>query len=240
LYACPAHCPHNPFAPANYAQLLQIEDRVAEMSLDRLFKDSSNRSAIEKRVQEARADRSPHAINARMVWELHFQPDAEGQSVMQAWESAGLAGTRNDERVVIRARNQIRVALVEVRRILDLETIEVIDLMAPDRPPILLHDRNLASSAQRFVAFLGWFYPMPHYWRSFGTAIIIPGLETLEPLDVVTRDRSTSGGSHRRDQNATLAGRAFCEVRSRPPGGHRDVASEHACWHRCQARSGRV
>jgi hypothetical protein len=34
--ACPADCPHNPFGPAHYSQLLEIEDRLDTKSLERL------------------------------------------------------------------------------------------------------------------------------------------------------------------------------------------------------------
>ena len=45
-YACPADCEHNPFAPANYAQLLEIEDRLDKKTLNWLFADASDRAAL--------------------------------------------------------------------------------------------------------------------------------------------------------------------------------------------------
>jgi hypothetical protein len=186
MYSCPAHCPHNPFGPANYDQLLRLDAELQQKCFERLFHFAPDRDSIERCLQEARRDRSRHALTARVNWETYFRPHAEGRTLIQAWEHEGFSGLKNDERVVLRARTQLRVALLEVQQIPDLETVEVIDLLASDRTPFIVRDRKLAASAVRFMTLLTWTHPMPHYWLAFGSAIELPDNESYEPLEVVT------------------------------------------------------
>ena len=194
VYACPESCGYNPFASANYDHLLRMDDELESKFMDRLFANPATRSAVERRLQEARKNRLPHAFNAQILWELSFQREAAGRTVLEAWEQEGLVGLKNDERVVMRARAQIRVALLEVRRFTDLETVEVADLLAPEQPWLLVRDRRLTASAVRFTTLLAWIYPLPWFWRAFGTALEIPAFDTLDTAEMVTEIVRHLGG----------------------------------------------
>ena len=194
VYACPESCPHNPFAPANYDNLLRLDDELQPKTLDRLFRAMPDREAIERHFQEARKVNPRHGLSARINWDTCFQKDAEGRTLIQAWERDGFVGLKNDERVVLRARAQLRVALLEVRQIPDLETVEVVDLLAPAQPPFILRDRKLAESAVRFTTLLAWIYPLPWFWRAFGTALEIPASDTLDTAEMVTEIVRHLGG----------------------------------------------
>jgi hypothetical protein len=194
VYACPESCRYNPFAPANYDQLLRVDDELQRKALDRLFRAMPDREAIEQYLQEARKENPQHGLSARINWDTYFQTDADGRTLIQAWEQDGFVGLKNDERVVLRARAQLRVALLEVRQIPDLETVEVVDLLAPAQPPFILRDRKLAASAVRFLTLLAWIHPLPHFWVAFGSAIELPDNETYEPLEVVTEIVQHLGG----------------------------------------------
>ncbi len=194
VYACPESCGYNPFASANYDQLLRMDDELESKFMDRLFANPATRSTVERHLQEARKDRSPHAFNAQILWELCFRRDAAGRTVLEAWEQEELVGLKNDERVVMRARARIRVALLEVRQFTNLETVEVADLLAPEQPCLLVRDRSLAASAVRFTTLLAWIYPLPWFWRAFGTAIEIPAWDTLDTAEMVTEIVQHLGG----------------------------------------------
>ena len=103
-------------------------------------------------------------------------------------------GLKNDERVVLRARARLRVALLEVRQIPDLETVEVVDLLTPAQPPFILRDRKLAESAVRFTTLMAWIYPLPWFWCAFGTVIEIPASNTLDTAEMVTEIVQHLGG----------------------------------------------
>jgi hypothetical protein len=50
---------------------------------------------------------------------------------------------------------------------------------------MIFQDRSLAGTASRFSTLLSWIFPMPHYWRLSGTAMIIPDVRDFSALEVV-------------------------------------------------------
>lgn len=185
-YACPADCPHNPFAPANYAQLLAIEDAVDKKTLFWALDHAADRAALEREVQRALAAPSAHAAHALISWRLLFQRDGEGLTCAERWERDGFLGLKNDGRALMLAKRQTRVALLEARHVLDTECTEVVDLFEPGGAPFVVRDRGLAAQAVRFAPFLGWCYPLPHFRRLSGSAIVLPEMGSFEPMEIVT------------------------------------------------------
>ncbi|HZL47211.1 MAG TPA: hypothetical protein VFC28_13385 [Opitutaceae bacterium] len=193
-YSCPADCGHNPFAPAHYTQLLEIEDVLDKKTLAWLFDDASDRPALERTFRRAVESQSPHAAHAFTVWRLFLQLGADGLTCAQRWERAGFRGLKNDERVLFRAKMQTRVALLEIRRVIDEQHLEAIDLFVPGGAPLRIVDRSLARQAVRFAPFLTWSFPLPHFWRISGTALVIPDWAPLEPVEIVTELARHLGG----------------------------------------------
>jgi hypothetical protein len=193
LYACPADCGHNPFAPANYSQLLEIEDALDRKTFARLFEDTSDRPALE-RVFRAVDAGSPHAMQAFTVSRLFFIQGADGLTCAQRWEKDGFKGLKNDERVLFRAKMQMRVTLLEVRQVIDGQNVEAVDLFAPGSPPLHLVDRSLARQAVRFAPILGWAFPLPHFWRLSGAVQVIPDWAPFEPVEIVNELARHLGG----------------------------------------------
>jgi hypothetical protein len=153
--------------------------------MDRLLDNSKDRPAIERALQTARYDANAHALHAFYEWNFFFARGADGLTWAERWERAATSGLKNDELVLLRAKRQTRVALLEIHRVLDAERIDAVDLLAPVAPTLRLHDRSLASRAVRFVRVLAWVYPLPHYWRLSGTAIIIPAMGQFGPVEIV-------------------------------------------------------
>ncbi|MCF7764136.1 MAG: hypothetical protein K9N62_10720 [Verrucomicrobia bacterium] len=180
-YPCPATCSFFPFAPANYSEFLHMEAQVDKKGALWMFEES-RRLGDPVSIQE-QADRIRDAVelDAFMIWNVFLKPDASGLTCIQRWENAGFTGVKNDERVLLRAKTQIRVALLEVHRILDHETVEGVDLLDANRKPLRVLDRSLASAAPRFGLYLSWFYPLPHFWRISGVAIELPDFSEFEP-----------------------------------------------------------
>jgi hypothetical protein len=185
-YACPAECPHNPFSPAHYSALLELEDAVDRKAMDWLKDTTKDLDALERGMRRALEEESGHAVHACVEWQLFFQRDQSGLTAADHWQQTGFPGLKNDERILIRAKMLTRVPLWEIRRVLDEQRTEAADLLSPDSKPLLIVDRALASVAVRFAAFLGWTYPLPHYWRMAGTAIVIPDWGPFEPIEIVS------------------------------------------------------
>ena len=184
-YACPADCPYLPFAPKNYSQLLELETRVDNESMEFMLATAPDRQVMERALQKARHDPSPHALHAFFEWNLFFARDAAGRTCAERLEQSPAANLKNDDRVLLQAKRQTRVALLEIHRVLDTECLEAVDLLAPELPPLRLQDRSLARVANRFATALVWIYPLPHYWRLSGTAILLPEMAQFDPPEIV-------------------------------------------------------
>src|ERR1035438_8235763 len=111
--ACPANCPHNPFGPANYSQLLEIEDRLDTKTMERLVALAPDRAAMQNDIATAKR-RGLHATHAFYVWNLFFGSDADQTTFAGRWEKTGLTELKNDERVLLRAKERMRIVLLEV------------------------------------------------------------------------------------------------------------------------------
>jgi hypothetical protein len=182
--ACPPTCEHNPFTQANYDQLLKIEDRVDDRSLKEWLARCPNSSEAGRNITAAQ-NQGVTAAHAYFAWQFFFALDAAGSTFAQRWEQAGLAGQKNDERVLWRGKSRMQVALLEIHRI-DLDgRIEAVDLLSSTPTPLTLQDRSMAAAAVRFGVFLTWIYPLPHFWRLSGSGISIPDVAELSPPEIV-------------------------------------------------------
>ena len=193
-YACPATCPHDPFAPENYSRLLELEGRVDHKSMDHFMELAPDRAAAEKAFQAATKHPNLHAAHAWWIWNLLLATVASGRTFCQRWEQAGFAGLKSDQQVILRAKMQTRMVLLEIHRVLDGEQVEGVDLLAPGSPPMRFRDRSLASVAVRFACGLTWAYPLPHYWRLSGTAALIPEMAQFSAEEIVTEIVRHLGG----------------------------------------------
>ena len=182
--ACPMDCAHNPFAPANYSQLLEIEDRLDRRTMERLMALAPERAALERELSQA-TRQGIHATHAFYAWHLFFAADANQTTFARRWEQAGLAELKTDERVLLRAKMQTRIALLEIHRVFAGGRIEAADLLSADSAPMIFQDRSLAAMATRFATLLSWIFPLPHYWRLSGTAVTIPEVAEFSAPEIV-------------------------------------------------------
>jgi hypothetical protein len=182
--ACPETCPHNPFAPANYSQLLETEDRLDRKTMERFYTLAPDPEALQREISNAKR-KGIHAAHVLHVWNLFFATDSNQTTFAKRWEQSGFRELKNDERVLIRGKMQMRIALVEIHRILAGGRIEAVELLSPGPEPLILQDLSLAGMAARFSTLLAWIYPQPHYWRLSGTAITIPDVPDVTAPEIV-------------------------------------------------------
>lgn len=182
---CPADCAFNPFAPAHYDQLLEIEGALDKKTFHRLVETAPDKEALAAEMRAVERVKSGHALHSFMMERLFFRRDAENLNLAERWEAAEFPGLKNDERVLFQAKMRVRVVLLEVRRVLDREQTEVIDLLETEPRPIIVRDRGLAAQAVRFAAFLSWAYPLAHFWRMHGNATVLPDMLPFEPVEIV-------------------------------------------------------
>lgn len=190
-YACPEGCPFNPFAAANYTALLAGEDRLDGAIFKRLIAEDP---AAGDRILAAQRANPDHGLHAATAWRLFFKQDSGGLAFARRWEAAGFSGLANDERVFFRGKMQLRIVLLEVRRIFDGERFEAVDLLDAGGPPLVFIDRSLAGGTVRFSTFLTWAYPLPHFWRTSGTGIVMSDLGPFPPLEMLEACLAHLGG----------------------------------------------
>lgn len=172
--SCPADCPHNPFSPANYlSQFAPMETKMIGKALD-LTAGTISRNEL----QAMMGSRDGLVINARHLEYLSTRKLVDGWA-----ESGKLDGWRNDERVLVRCMQDVRVALWEVQRVEGDLTTVVIDLLQPELGELRINDVSVARGSIRFGTYLGWLFPYPGGWRTSGSVIPFDGLGGDDPLE---------------------------------------------------------
>lgn len=184
-YACPPGCPHNPFALPNYNHFLELEERVHIRSLERLLAEAPDAEHLAAELARHRRSNDDAYANAFISWHIFRRQQPDGTTFADCWQRAEFPGFKNDDRVIFRALRQTRIVLLEVHRILDAERTKAVDLLDPSGQTLLIVDRGLASAAPRFATYFTSTYPLPHYHRVTGGAILVPDFQGFEPQEIL-------------------------------------------------------
>jgi hypothetical protein len=181
--ACPPDCAFNPFAPATYEQLLDIETRLDRRTVDALVGEVGE--AHFQAVVVA-GDRVGGEVgrNTAIVRELFFRRDAQGHSFADRWIGAGAPGLTNDERVFLAGKARMRPALLEVQEVRADGLLTMLDLLDPTAPPVQVLDRSSWARAVRYEVLFVWLYPLPHYCRVSGSGVRWPEWSGLDLAEV--------------------------------------------------------
>lgn len=178
--ACPADCPHNPFAAANYReQFGALEEKVLSHLSRKLAPELT--PAQLREIRGLIETRSDFALHAFQVWEIH------GTGRLEKWMAEGLQRDwKNDERVLLGHLAGLRPALLQFREVLDEVSVMAVDLLEPGEPFVLI-DAATAGKIGRFETCLGWIYPVPAGMRMSGGLAKVPGVFDLEPAEMLHR-----------------------------------------------------
>ena len=152
--------------------------------MEQLLALAPNRTALQNEMLRAH-HQGGLALQTFSVWNLFFAVGADQQTFAQRWEQTGGKALKNDERVLLRGKMQMRAALLEVHRIHGDGWVEAVDLFSPQPEPMRVQDRNLAGMAARFSTLLTWIFPLPHYWHISGLATPIEDMAGLTVPEVV-------------------------------------------------------
>ena len=86
-------------------------------------------------------------MNSAVLKDLFFVRDSSGATFGQRWEKTGFPQLKNDLRCLFRAKMGIYIALSEVLRVIDADSIQCRDLLNPSRLPFAVFDRSSARMA---------------------------------------------------------------------------------------------
>lgn len=193
-YACPESCAFNPFAAVHYDELLETEDRLDRATVQEFGRQHAGDRALGDRLAAAAAENPFHGQHASIVWELFFARDGSGRSLAERWLARPDSGLKNDERVLLQGKARMRIALLEVRQVVDDTQFTATDLLDPTGTLIRFVDRSIAETSARFATLLAWIYPLPHFWRVSGTAITIADAAPFPPPEILAACVAHLGG----------------------------------------------
>lgn len=213
-FACPGDCPFNPFAPANYDRLLEVEEKFDGVSIGWLKATAPQPETMVRELARASATGDPAVLHSFVAVRLFHERDGAGLSVGDRLLQAPDSGLNNDQQALLRAKCTMRVALLEVHRVLDQERVEAVDLFAPEAGRFLILDRSLARVVVRYSTLLGWRYALPHFHRFCGAAIMVPDLAELEPAAVVREIARHLGGAESEPDLPGWLARNFARVQT--------------------------
>jgi len=190
---CPPDCPFNPFGPAHYDQLLELEKRVDDRTMQQLLAQPPDPLTFHRKLARAQY-MGMLAVQTFYFWHLYFAVGPDGLTFTRRWELAGWRDLKNDERVMLRAKMQVRIALLEIHRVFADGRLEAVDLLSDCPEPMIFRDRMLARTVNRFTVLLTWICPLPHYWRLSGTANHIPELGQFPAPEIIREIVAHLGG----------------------------------------------
>lgn len=193
-YACPESCPFNPFSPANYQLYLQTETGVEDKFTKWLIQAAPDRAQFESNLlRKLGTSPNPEFYNY-LVWKGFYETNAVGETRLDQWAKAGYSGLKNDEKVIIRALGQMRVALLEAHHVMDDLRVQVVDLLDPEQRPMIIADRSFAARAVRFTVLMGYVLELPHFCRIFGVGQQLPPLEPFTTEEALAQIIAHLGG----------------------------------------------
>lgn len=211
-YPCPGTCPFNPFIASNYGALLEAEGALDRLTLERLKQDPVSGPAYQATVRDAVRQSPLHGMHAAASWHLFFERDAAGRTFAGRWERDGFREFRNDERVLFRAKTRVRVALIEVRHVIDDQQFTAVDLLDPGAGELRFIDRSLVRTVGRFTTLLTWVFPLPHFWRVSGNAITVDDLGPFTALEAIDACVAHLGGPAEAGAKRTWLAKHFTEI----------------------------
>jgi hypothetical protein len=178
---CPPTCAFNPFAPPGYDFWLRLDGTWMPKAVAWVVScvgEEELRETVEDFRPEGDMEDMPDvdlAFPAAVHWLLAGFRDDDGQTLGERWEKAGWPGLNNDERVMSGYRCRSFATLLEVQRVVDAQSVSVIDLWAgKEAKPFLMVDRMAAGRFRPFELVLSWVTPYPHFVRFVGTAVAVP------------------------------------------------------------------
>ena len=192
--ACPADCSHNPFNPANYSQLLEIEDRFDAKSVERLLASASDAEAMKADIVRAKAQ-GIHAIQAFFTWKLFIAEDADKTTFARRWEQTGwLRNSRMTSAFCCAPRCRCAWCCWKFDGFWPASRIEAVDLLSPNPDADDFTGSQSGRDGRAFldVSHLG--FPLPHYWRLSGTGTTIPDVAQFTAPEIVREIVQHLGG----------------------------------------------
>ena len=196
---CPDTCEFHPFTLANAGGLTSIEERllkkVQKRVLDELRGDQARELGRKLRESE---DEVEHFL--MLLQAVHTTGEVEGPDFVDRWAKDHFEGLNNDERTLLKAQQTQRPVLIQIKRVIDEQSMEVLDLLGADPQPFTVVADVELDEAMEGDTLLGWVYDAPLFTRLSGPAFELPEHESGQPLEALREIAKTLDGPLLPDQ----------------------------------------
>ena len=182
--ACPDTCEFNPFTLENTEGLTAIEERVFKKVQKRVLDELGGEPARElgRALREAEDEVSHFLMLTQAV---HKAGDKEGPDFVERWQKDGFDGLNNDERTLLLAQRTQRPVLLQIKKVIDGQCMEVVDLLETTPQTLTVVVDVELDPAMEGDSLLAWIYDAPLFTRLSGPAFELPENESGNPLEAL-------------------------------------------------------
>ncbi|MDB6118600.1 MAG: hypothetical protein JWO08_2381 [Verrucomicrobiaceae bacterium] len=181
---CPNSCEFHPFTAGNANGLAELEQRVFKKTQKRVLDELGGEPARElgRALREAEDEVSHFLMLTQAV---HKAGDKEGPDFVERWQKAGFEGVNNDERTLLQAQRTQRPALLQIKKVLDQQSMEVTDLLESEPTTFTVVADVELDPVMEGDSLLAWIYDAPLFTRLSGPAFELPENESGNPLEAL-------------------------------------------------------
>jgi hypothetical protein len=165
LIECLPECNHNLFGISNYPRWLEFEKKWDYKFANEFLKTPSEKfiEAIESCESDNLEEEQIMNIALRLA-SCYFH-DENGKSYVDTFMDEFANELDNDGKLFIQCLRSVRPAILEVKKIINHNSTECINLLDPDCEPIIVVDNSFAKIANRFSKHLVWMFDLPNFSR---------------------------------------------------------------------------
>lgn len=195
-YECPPECPFCPWSPDNYDDFLEIEKRI-DRQVFAFYESVVGRREFQNQFgalgEDEEGDEGVLEMQGACIREFFLRDFGSGKTLFDLWRESGWEGLDRDEPFLASFKAGSYATLLEVRRVVDDQTTECVDLLGESDRPLVVCDRALAGQAVAFQCVLGWICGFPFFHRVHGAAWPLPN-SVESGRERVLRVAAESGG----------------------------------------------
>lgn len=185
-FVCPIDCVFSPFAPVNRDRFIELNDKVESIFKEEIFAETRKSPRLKLEMQTAADNQDPFIFNQWKDWVTLFKRDSDGCTLIERLEKRGFPKTTNDERLLLKAKAQARMILVEIDTRVSSFEFGGVDLLNPELGAQRLIWGIPIKGLPRFTVVLAAAYPLGGKLYVLDAAMFLMEPATIEPIDWLT------------------------------------------------------
>lgn len=185
-FVCPIDCVFSPFAPVNRDRFIELNDKVESIFREEVLEETRKNPRLKLEMQTAADNQDPFIFNQWKDWMTLFKRDSDGCTLIERLEKRGFPKTTNDERLLLKAKAQARMILVEIDTRVSSFEFGGVDLLNPELGAQRLNWGIPLKGLPRFTVVLAAAYPLGGKLYVLDAAMFLMEPATIEPIEWFT------------------------------------------------------